>query len=231
MPSPSPPSPPSPAAEAPRGFPLRAHPGSTPPGDVLAVCSDIPYEPFEFGPSDDLTGFDVDLVDAIGERLGRPVSFVATPLDQFATSLADGRCRLVASAVPIDEHGATGLVFSDPYLHVDQSLLVRKDDASTLTGLAALDTRTVGVVVDSPGADLAAGLLGTATVQGFATIGRGRRGAPVPVGRRRARRRPAERLRRAGTTTPSSSSNADRPVPTPPTASPPLPATSTSWPR
>src|SRR5687767_1382761 len=37
-------------------------------GGKLTVCSDIPYEPFEFeGPDGEYTGYDIDLVRAIAE--------------------------------------------------------------------------------------------------------------------------------------------------------------------
>ena len=140
-----------------------------PSGEPLTVCSDIPYEPFEFGDPANLTGFDVDLVDGIGARLDRPVTFVATPLDQFAAALAAGTCELIASALPIT--GTAGLAFSDPYLHVDQSLLVRSPDSATYPTVATLGGHTVGVLADSPSADLAASALpADASVQGFTTF-------------------------------------------------------------
>jgi len=136
----------------------------------LAVCSDIPYEPFEFGAPDDPEGFDVDLLDAVAERLDRSVTFVATPLDQFAQALAVGRCEVVASALPITDAATSPLVFSEPYLEVDQSLLVHRADEESLSTTEALTGRTVGVVTGSVGADLAASELGpNATIIDFPT--------------------------------------------------------------
>lgn len=143
---------------------------STPAPQPLLVCSDIPYEPFEFSEDGELTGFDVELVDAISARLDRAATFVPTPLDQFTTALDAGTCALVASALPIPDPTSTPLVFSDAYLDVAQALLVRADDAPRLSTIAATGGATVGVVTDSPSADFAPGSLPPeAAVRQFAT--------------------------------------------------------------
>jgi polar amino acid transport system substrate-binding protein len=138
--------------------------------EPLLVCSDIPYEPFEFSDQGQLAGFDVDLVDAVADRLGRTATFVPTPLDQFTTALDAGTCELVASALPIPDPTSTTLLFSDPYLDVAPVLLVRAGDAQRLPTTAATGGTTVGVVTDSPSADFAAGNLpADAVVRPFAT--------------------------------------------------------------
>jgi len=134
-------------------------PGSTAGGPLLEVCTDPPYEVFEFGEPPDLDGFDVELVELVAARLDRPVAFVVTPFDQFGAALADGSCELVASALPVDTTGTSPLAFSAPYLLVDQAVVVRSADAAGIDGAAGLAGRTVGVVEGSAGADLAAGLL------------------------------------------------------------------------
>ena len=132
--------------------------------EALLVCSDVPYEPFEFERDGELVGYDVDLVDAVAERLGRQARVVATPLDQFPAALDAGSCQLVASALPIPDPGSTTLVFSDPYLDIAQALLVKSPDAGRLSSMAATAGATVGVVTDSPSADFAEAALPPDTV-------------------------------------------------------------------
>jgi polar amino acid transport system substrate-binding protein len=136
----------------------------------LGVCTDAPYEPFEFG-DEELTGFDVELVDAVAEQIDRSATFELTPLDQFEAALAAGTCELVVSALPVAEPGTSSLVFSTPYLAIDQALLVRADDAGTLPTFGSVAALPVGVVTDSPSADFAAGALPPdVQVVGFPTI-------------------------------------------------------------
>lgn len=92
----------------------------------LLVCSDIPYAPFEFeGDDGEFTGFDIELVRAIGHRIGLDVEVIALGFDPIAsgTALNAGQCDLAASAITITEERAESLLFSDPYYDATQSLL------------------------------------------------------------------------------------------------------------
>lgn len=138
-----------------------------PSGPALKVCTDAPYEVFEFGDSAHLQGFDIDVTAAVASALDRPTEWIVTPLDQFGTALSDGTCDAAASALKrVPER--TDLTFSEPYLVVDQALVV--PDGSEIRSFADLAGRSIGVVADSDGADLARTTLppGTA-VSSFAT--------------------------------------------------------------
>jgi ABC-type amino acid transport substrate-binding protein len=92
----------------------------------LLVCSDVPYPPFEFEDEDgEFTGFDIELVRAIGMRLDLQVEVIALGFDPIAsgTALNSGQCDLAASAITITEERAENLLFSDPYYDASQSLL------------------------------------------------------------------------------------------------------------
>lgn len=92
----------------------------------LLICSDIPYPPFEFESEDgEFTGFDIELVRAIGARMGLQVDVIALGFDPIAsgTALNSGQCDIAASAITITEERAENLLFSDPYYDATQSLL------------------------------------------------------------------------------------------------------------
>ena len=113
----------------------------------LTVCSDIPYPPFEFeDASSDLgySGFDIELIAAIGEELGREVEVVVTGFDALTsgTAMAAGTCELAISAMTITPERDEQIDFSDPYYEADQSLLV--PNGSMISSLADLVS---GVVV------------------------------------------------------------------------------------
>ena len=67
----------------------------------LKVGSYIPYAPFEFGNPPGYEGFDIDLVNEIGKRLGLQPAFVKTPYATIFKDLANGRFDMVASAATI----------------------------------------------------------------------------------------------------------------------------------
>ncbi len=139
-------------------------------GETLVVCSDVPYEPFEYGDPDDPEGFEVDLVRAVGAHLDRPVSFLPTPFDQIAATVGRGGCDLAASAIPVSD--VTGeLAFSTPYLDVDTAVLVRAADAARFASVEALAGQPVAIVSDTPSADLFATIAPAgATTVGFLTV-------------------------------------------------------------
>lgn len=125
------------AAEAPEGLVSDG---------TLTVCSDTPYEPFEF--KDDAgedTGYDMDLLRAVAERADLDLSVIDLPFDGILGSLTAGDCDVVASAVTITDERAQQVDFTDPYFDADQSLLVPADSAETITALADLAGATIGV--------------------------------------------------------------------------------------
>lgn len=122
---------------------------------TLTVCSDIPYPPFEFedasAPSG-YSGFDIDLVQEIADRLDLELEVLEVGFDglQSGATLAAGQCDLAASAMTITEERAENLNFSDPYYDSLQSLVVPADsDISSLEDLAG---QSLGVQRGTTGA-------------------------------------------------------------------------------
>lgn len=122
----------------------------------LTVCSDMPYKPFEFEEDGETTGFDYDVVSAMGEQLGVEVEFVTTPFDSIIPALAAGNCDMIASAMTITDERAQQVDFTDPYFDADQSLLVLKENEDTYATLDDLAGKTIGVQVETTGATYAA---------------------------------------------------------------------------
>lgn len=120
---------------------------------VWKVCSDIPYEPFEFegaGPRGlKYTGFDIELLDAIAEGADATLDVTDSDFDTIFASVNAGKCDIVASAVTITDERKENSLFSDPYFDADQSLLVPKD--SDVKELGDLAGETIGVQTGTTG--------------------------------------------------------------------------------
>ena len=103
--------------------------GDTEEATVWSVCSDMPYEPFEFegeGPRGlAYTGFDIELLDAIAEDQDATLNITDSDFDTIFASVNAGTCDVVASAVTITPEREENSLFSDPYFDADQSLLVK----------------------------------------------------------------------------------------------------------
>ncbi|MFN7150345.1 MAG: transporter substrate-binding domain-containing protein [Microthrixaceae bacterium] len=122
----------------------------------LTVCSDMPYEPFEFQNEDGETeGFDYDVVSAMGEQLGVEVEFVTTPFDGIIAAMGGGSCDMIASAMTITEERAEQVDFTEAYFDADQSLLVLTENEDTYASLDDLAGATIGVQSGTTGATYA----------------------------------------------------------------------------
>ncbi|HXV34645.1 MAG TPA: transporter substrate-binding domain-containing protein [Gaiellaceae bacterium] len=112
---------------------------------VLTVGSDVPFPPFEFREGDELTGFDVELMEEIAGRLGiSEVRWVDTSFDTIFTQLAGGRFDAVASATTITEEREEIVNFSEPYYFAQQALTV---NTAETPDIASVDDLSSGDVV------------------------------------------------------------------------------------
>jgi len=113
-------------------------------GKIL-VCSDIPYAPFEFEEGAAYTGFDVELMEAIGAELDLDVEFIDSGFESITagTAMVGGSCDIAASAITIKPEREENIDFSDGYFDADQSLMVKTD--SGITSLTDMDGKRLGV--------------------------------------------------------------------------------------
>lgn len=92
----------------------------------IIVGSDTAFPPFENVEGGETVGFDVDLMMAIGEKLGLDVEFKSYKFDALITGVQSGtEFDMVASAMTITEERKQSIDFSDPYINSNQSLAVK----------------------------------------------------------------------------------------------------------
>jgi len=121
-------------------------------GEALTVGSDIPYPPFEQGKPGNYTGFDIELMEAIAEKIGRTAEFQDTSFETIFRDVAQGKFEAVISAATITEEREKAVAFSDPYYLSEQAILVK--EGSDITGLADLEGKTVGAQQGTTGLEL-----------------------------------------------------------------------------
>lgn len=112
-------------------------------GATLTVGSDIPYPPFEQGKPGNYTGFDVELMEAIAENIGRTAEFQDTSFDTIFRDLAQGRFEAVASATTITDEREETVDFTNPYYFSEQAILVK--EGSDIDSVEKLSGATIGV--------------------------------------------------------------------------------------
>jgi polar amino acid transport system substrate-binding protein len=113
-------------------------------GEPLTVGSDIPYPPFEMGKAPNYEGFDVELMGAIAEKIGRKAEFQDTSFDTIFRDLAQGRFEAVASATTITDEREETVDFTNPYYFSEQAILVKEGEGD-IDSVEKLSGATVGV--------------------------------------------------------------------------------------
>jgi polar amino acid transport system substrate-binding protein len=121
-------------------------PSSISSANNLRVASDIPYAPWEYyvsPTSKQVTGFDYDLAEAIGKKIGVPTSFNETPFDSIILAIKGGRRDMIMSDM-YDNAGreSQGVDFVD-YAYDTTSILVPKGNPKGITNLDSLAGQTV----------------------------------------------------------------------------------------
>lgn len=121
-------------------------------GETLTVGSDIPYPPFEQGKPGHYTGFDIELMEAIAEKIGRTAEFQDTSFETIFRDVAQGKFDAVISAATITPEREKAVDFSNPYYLSEQAVLVK--EGSEIAGLADLEGKVVGAQQGTTGLEL-----------------------------------------------------------------------------
>ncbi len=106
----------------------------------LSVCTQLPYQPFEFRQGGEVVGFDMSMMDLVAKDQGLTVDIVQTPFEgiQSGQALNTGQCDIAAAGMTITDARAKVIDFSDPYFEATQALLVKKgagyDSLESLAG-------------------------------------------------------------------------------------------------
>jgi L-cystine transport system substrate-binding protein len=110
--------------------------------DTLRVGTEGTYAPFSFqGPDGNLTGYDIEVVQAVAGKLGKKVEFVQTPFDSIFAGLEAKRFDLVANQVTINDDRKAKYDLSEPYT-VSEGVIVTRADDSSIRALADLKGKT-----------------------------------------------------------------------------------------
>ncbi|AEG42997.1 amino acid ABC transporter substrate-binding protein [Isoptericola variabilis] len=98
---------------------------------VLTVATEGTYRPFTFHDgSGDLVGYDVEVAEAVAEKLGLEVRFQETQWDAIFAGLDAGRFDTIANQVSITPEREEKYVFTQPYTVSRGVIVVREDDTS-----------------------------------------------------------------------------------------------------
>jgi polar amino acid transport system substrate-binding protein len=117
--------------------------------DKLIVGANIGNVPWEF--QDDtgaIVGFEIDLANEVGKRLGAKVEFENIPFNGLFSAVQSGRIDIATSSITITDERLKSVSFAQPYYDSDQSLTTAAGGPASLDEMKG---KVVGVDTGSTG--------------------------------------------------------------------------------
>ena len=117
---------------------------------VLGTASG--YPPFEFVSvknNGDVIGIDVELAQAVADKIGVELEVQDMAFSELITSLQSGNCDIVIAGMPETEEKAEVVDFSEVYINDEQSIIVRAEDVDKYKSLDDFSGKTVAVEMGS----------------------------------------------------------------------------------
>lgn len=140
---------------------------------VLQIGCEATYPPFTFRDKGEIVGYDVDLAALMCASLGVEPEFIDTQWSGVIPALYAGRFDVIMSSMSYRKERLEKVAFSIPYAEAAQALLIRAEDADTITSIEGLSGKVLGVKLGSPGEMMQPGLdeeITAAAGEGFSDV-------------------------------------------------------------
>ena len=122
--------------------------------EELIVGTEPSFAPFEFpdGKDGKIIGFDIDLINAIGKKMGyKKITIKSMGFDALIPAINSGNIDAAIAGMSITDARKKQVNFSDPYYDSGLMAIVRKDN-DTIHSLADLKGKKIGVQLGTTGA-------------------------------------------------------------------------------
>jgi polar amino acid transport system substrate-binding protein len=130
---------------------------ATPIKPVLKVATDASFKPFEYYDDDNqLTGFDVELLESIADLKGYKLSWANVQFDGLISGIIANNFDLAISAITITEERAKKVSFTKGYYNSGLSVITHKDNNTIIGFDKSLKGLKVGAKIGTTEATIAA---------------------------------------------------------------------------
>ncbi len=120
--------------------------------DSYVVVTDNSFVPFEFEEDGEYVGFDIDIINAIAERVGFEIDLQTTNFDGMIPGLQTGTFDIAIAGMTITDERAEVVDFTSPYYKSGLRLAVGVDN-DEITSIDDLDGKKVATRLGSTSAD------------------------------------------------------------------------------
>jgi polar amino acid transport system substrate-binding protein len=131
---------------------------------TLIAATEGGFQPFNYYDGPKLTGFEVDLAEAIAKKLGLKLEWRVVPFDGQIAALKQDRFDFAIASHGYTAERAKSVDFANPHYCTGGQIAAHKDGPLTV---AALDGKTVGVQLATSYADAAKKVKGIKTIKTY----------------------------------------------------------------
>ena len=115
----------------------------------LVMATNAEFPPFEYRENGKLVGLDVEIMEAVAAKLGRPLKILDMKFEEVLPAVTGGRVDVGASGLTVTPERRELVDFTRSYVNASLALMVRM--GADLKGLTDLKGRTVGVQIGTEG--------------------------------------------------------------------------------
>lgn len=118
-------------------------------GEALIMATNAAFEPYEYHEGDEIVGIDVEIAQAIAEKLGLTLQVEDMEFDSIIAAVNSGKAHIGAAGMTVTEDRLKNVDFSDPYTTATQVIIVQ--EGSDITGADDLAGKKIGVQLGTTG--------------------------------------------------------------------------------
>ncbi len=109
--------------------------------DVLTMATNAEFPPFEYLENGEVVGADVEIAEAIAEKLGKKLEITNIDFDAALTGAATGKYDMAVAGITANDERRQNMNFSVDYYTASQAIIVKAD--STIAASKDLEGKTI----------------------------------------------------------------------------------------
>lgn len=92
----------------------------------LVMATNAAFEPYEYYEGDKVVGIDVDMAQAVADKLGMELKIEDMEFDSIITAVQSGKADIGVAGMTVTEDRLKSIDFTDPYTTATQVIIVKK---------------------------------------------------------------------------------------------------------
>ena len=116
---------------------------------TLVMATNAYFEPYEYYEGDQVVGIDVEMAQAVADKLGMELQVEDMEFDSIIPAINSGKANIGVAGMTVTEDRLKNVDFTNPYTTATQVIIVQ--EGSEIAGEADLDGKTVGVQLGTTG--------------------------------------------------------------------------------